>query len=47
MTTEELHRLHQARPFRPFTIRLGDGQKLPAPHPEMLTYAPRSRVAVV
>ena len=44
MTTEELYRLHQARPF---TIRLGDGQALPVKHPEMLSYAPRHRTAVV
>ncbi len=47
MTTEELYKLHQARPFRPFTMRLGDGQSLPVRHPEMLSYAPKHRVAVV
>jgi hypothetical protein len=47
MTTEQLSALHRARPFRPFTIRLGDGQKLSVPHPEMLSYAPKSRIAVV
>jgi hypothetical protein len=47
MTTEPLLKLHQARPFQPFSIRLGDGQSLPVEHPEMLAYAPRSRTAVV
>ena len=47
MTTEQLNRLHQARPFQPFIIRLGDGQELPVPHPEMLAYAPKSRTATV
>lgn len=47
MTTESLSRLHQARPFRPFVMRLGDGQALPVSHPEMLAYAPKQRTAVV
>lgn len=47
MTTQALHQLHIARPFQPFTIRLGDGQALPVDHPEMLAYAPKSRTAVV
>ena len=40
-------KLHQARPFQPFSIRLGDGQSLRVEHPEMLAYAPRQRTAVV
>jgi hypothetical protein len=47
MTTEALYKLHHARPFKPFIIRLGDGQALPVPHPEMLAYAPKQRTAVV
>jgi hypothetical protein len=47
MTTDELSKLHRTRPFRPFSLRLGDGQVLPVLHPEMLSYAPRSRTAVV
>jgi hypothetical protein len=47
MTTEALSKLHTARPFRPFIIRLGDGQALAVPHPEMLAYAPKQRTAVV
>ena len=47
MTTEALHKLHVTRPFVPFYIRLGDGQKLPVAHPEMLAYAPKSRLATV
>jgi hypothetical protein len=47
MTTEALYKLHTARPFQPFAIRLGDGQRLPVSHPEMLAYAPRSRTATV
>jgi hypothetical protein len=47
MTTEALHKLHTTRPFVPFYLRLGDGQKLPVAHPEMLAYAPKSRLATV
>jgi hypothetical protein len=47
MTTEELRRLHTAKPFQPFSIRLGDGQSLRVDHPEFLAYAPKSRTAVV
>lgn len=47
MTTAELARLHQTRPFRPFVIRLGDGQALPVQHPEMLSYAHKGRTATV
>jgi hypothetical protein len=47
MTTDELHKLHIARPFQSFKIRLGDGQALPVQHPEMLAYAPKHRTATV
>ena len=47
MTTEALHKIHAARPFVPFFLRLGEGQKLPVRHPEMLAYAPKSRLATV
>jgi hypothetical protein len=47
MTTRELQMAHSARPFRPFYLRLGDGQRLAVRHPEMLAYSPPSRVAAV
>jgi len=47
MTTEALHKVHSARPFITFFLRLGDGQKLPVAHPETLAYAPKSRLATV
>ena len=47
MTTEALYKIHSTRPFVPFFLRLGDGQKLPVKHPEMLAYAPKSRLATV
>ena len=47
MTTDALYKLHTAQPFTPFYLRLGDGQRLPVAHPEMLAYAPKSRLATV
>jgi hypothetical protein len=47
MTTEALKRFHQATPFQPFFIRLGDGQALTVHHPEFLAYSPNSRTAIV
>ena len=47
MTVQALHKLHSARPFVPFDLRLGDGQRLPVEHPEMLAYSPKSRLATV
>lgn len=36
MTTEQLDRVHQARPFQPFTIYLADGTKHRIVSPEFL-----------
>lgn len=47
MTTEELYKVHTTRPFVPFFLRLGDGQRLPVLHPEMLAYSPKHRTATV
>jgi hypothetical protein len=43
MTIEQLRRMHQARPFRPFEINLADGRSLPVEHPEMLAIPPPGR----
>ncbi len=47
MTSEQLRKVHQARPFRRFTLRLADGSRLEVPHPEFLWLHPRGRTAVV
>jgi hypothetical protein len=47
MTTEQLQRAIRATPFRPFTIRVADGQQLNVPHPEFITHAPGTRTAAV
>jgi hypothetical protein len=47
VTTESLHRAMTAMPFRPFTLRLADGQQLHITHPELIAHAPGARIAVV
>ena len=47
MTTAEVRSLHQAKPFRPFTIHLADGEKLPVKSPEFLYITPAGRTIVV
>jgi hypothetical protein len=37
MTIEQLDRMHQARPFKPFDIYLDDGRTLTVDHPEFLS----------
>jgi hypothetical protein len=46
MTTERLHEVHAARPFRPFRIYLADGGVIEVRHPESLAYSLRGRTAV-
>jgi hypothetical protein len=47
MTIEQLDRLHQARPFWPFTIHLADGTKHCVVSPEFLSRTPSGRTIVV
>ena len=47
MTIEQLRNLHQARPFRPFTICLADGRNMQVSHPELLTHSPGGRTLIV
>jgi hypothetical protein len=47
MTIEQLQRLHQARPFRPFTLKLADGNRIRVRSPEFLSHSPTGRTAVV
>jgi hypothetical protein len=35
MTTEQIKAVHEAKPFRAFTIHLADGTSLEVPHPEL------------
>jgi hypothetical protein len=47
MTIEQLDRLHQARPFEPFTIHLANGTKHRVVSPEFLARTPSGRTIVV
>jgi len=46
MTTSELPKLINARPFSPFTIRTADGREIQVSHPENIAYG-GGRIAVV
>jgi hypothetical protein len=47
VTLDALREVHQATPFRPFTIHLADGRRFRVPHPEYLSHAPRGRTIIV
>jgi hypothetical protein len=47
MTIERLRSVHQARPFRPFTLHTADGKKIRIPHPEVLALSPSGRTVVI
>lgn len=46
MTIENLRRMYEARPFRPFAIHAADGRVFPVPHPEFLAYDTEGRTIV-
>jgi hypothetical protein len=43
MTVEQLKKMHQARPFRPFEINLVDGRSIAVDHPELLAITTSGR----
>jgi hypothetical protein len=47
MTIEQLCTVHQARPFRPFTIHMADGRALHVPHSEFLSHSVSGRTVIV
>jgi hypothetical protein len=47
MTVEQLKNVHQAKPFRPFTIHMGDGRTFRIEHPEFLSRSPSGRTIIV
>jgi hypothetical protein len=47
MTVEQLKAVHQAKPFRAFTIHMGDGRSFRVDHPEFLSRSPSGRTVVV
>lgn len=47
MTIEQLKNLHQATPFRPFTMHLADGRQVSVPHRGFLSHSPSGRTVIV
>ena len=47
MTIEQLRAVYQARPFRPFTLHLADGDELHVPHADFLSHSPNGRTLIV
>jgi hypothetical protein len=47
MTIQEIRKLYDARPFRPFDIHTADGRKSRVAHPEFMATAPAARTVVV
>jgi hypothetical protein len=47
MTIQQIRKLYEAVPFRPFNMHLSDGRTIPVHHPEMLAAAPSGRTVVV
>lgn len=47
MTTEQIDRVHQARPFRPFTLYLADGRQIRVSHPEMMARTQGGRTLLI
>ncbi|MEE9294941.1 MAG: hypothetical protein V3W34_08290 [Phycisphaerae bacterium] len=47
MTNEQLRKMHQAKPFVPFTLHLADGRSVRVEHPEFLMQTPSGRTVHV
>jgi hypothetical protein len=47
MRIEDLQKIKNQRPFRPFRIRLTDGRELPVNHPDAVAWDPVDRPRLV
>jgi hypothetical protein len=47
MTIEQLRNVHNANPFKPFTLHLADGRSFPVPHRDFLSQSPAGRTVIV
>jgi len=47
MTTQEIRKAHQTRPFQPFDLYLAGGRVVPVAHPEFLAQSPSGRCVYV
>jgi hypothetical protein len=41
MRADDIRKLRDAVPFRPFSLVLADGRAFPVPHPDFLSVAPK------
>ncbi len=46
MTVEQVRRLYDARPFKPFIIHLADGREIAVRHREYIAISPQGRTFV-
>jgi hypothetical protein len=47
MTIQEIHRLREEKPFRPFRILTADGKSYDVLHPECLGQSPSGRLIMI
>ncbi len=47
MKIDELRKVHRARPFQPFSLRLADGREYAVRHPEFMAVFPSGRTVIV
>jgi len=47
MRVDDLRRIHEAVPFRPFSLVLADGLAFPVPHEDFLSIAPKGTAVVL
>lgn len=47
MTVQQLKNVHGTKPFRPFTVHMGDGRSFRVDHPEFLSHSQSGRTIVV
>jgi hypothetical protein len=47
MSKTEMKAAAEAKPFKPFHIRLADGEKLPVDHPDYFAHSPDWRTVIV
>lgn len=47
MNAEHPHKVHRARPFRPFTLHIAAGRAMSVPHPEFLAQFPTGPAVIV
>ena len=47
MTIEQIRKVYEAQPFRPFVLHLADGRNVPVGHREFLALSPSGRTAIV